>query len=450
MRAMSRRRLDGRTRMEQTHSMMLPTNHPLRQKLNDEVHARPPEALHAPCSISYLALFTDEAARQESWVWVRELAKRYGAPPPPEGANHYSAELGPFSVKWERHSEFTRYKFIIEREENPPFSAPPICAVPSELIQSLPGKLLVAANIMVTRLANGSAPDIEDVSARYFGGNILVGSSVSSGAARAFTDFRIHSDGFSRILVQDISLTPRQTGRLVQRLVEIDSYRMMALLALPFAQELGPLLSAWEKELVEITSVMVDSGEKDEPELLDRLTRLEAAIENKRAASAYRFSAAAAYYDIVKHRISELREERIQGLQLFQEFTERRLEPAMNTCTASTARQEALSTRVSRAMTMLSTKVDVTLEQQNQAVLASMDRRAKLQLRLQETVEGLSVAAITYYIVGLVGYAAKAAKAGGVEVNPELVMGLSIPVVAGMVAYGLSRFRARLAAESKH
>jgi uncharacterized membrane-anchored protein len=430
--------------------MILPANHPLRQKLNDEVHARPPEALQVPCSISYLALFTDEAARQESWAKVHKLAERYGAARPDEGVNHYSADFGPFSIKWERHSEFTRYKFIIAKDENPPFSDPPIRSLPSEWIESLPGKLLVATNIMVTRATDSPVPNIDEISRRYFDGNMLVGSSVSSGAAFAFTDFRIHHDGFSRVLVQNISLTPRQAGRLVQRLVEIDSYRMLALLALPFAQELGPLLSSWEGELVEITSTMVNSGEKEEPLLLGRLTKLEAEIESRRAASAYRFSAAAAYYDIVKRRIAELREERIQSLQLFQEFTERRLEPAMSTCAASTARQEALSTRVSRAMNMLSTKVDVTLEQQNQAVLASMDRRAKLQLRLQETVEGLSVAAITYYIVGLVGYAAKAAHAGGFEVNPEIVMGISIPIVAGVIAYGLSRFRARLAAAEKH
>ncbi len=434
--------------MEQTHTMMLPPNHALRQKLNDEVHARPPEELRAPCSISYLALFTDEASRKESGGMVRELAERFNAPLPEPGASHYSANLGPFRLKWERHTEFTRYKFIIEKEESPPFSNPPINAVPQNWISSLPGKLLVAANIMVTR-ANSSLPNLDDISARYFEGNALVGSTVSSGAARAFTDFRIHGDGFSRILVQDLSLTPRQAGRLVQRLVEIDSYRMMALLALPFAQELGPFLTHWEAELVDIAAAMVKSGEKEEPVLLDRLTKLEAEIESHRSASAYRFSAAAAYYDIVQRRIAELREERIQGLQLFQEFTERRLEPAMSTCTAVTSRQEALSTRVSRATHMLSTKVDVTLEQQNQAVLASMNRRAKLQLRLQETVEGLSVAAVTYYIVGLVGYAAKGIHAGGVELNPELVMGLSIPVVAGIVAYGLSRVRARIAEDGK-
>ena len=46
-------------------------------------------------------------------------------------------------------------------------------------------------------------------------------------------------------------------------------------------------------------------------------------------------------------------------------------------------------------------------------LLGAMNRRQQLQLRLQATVEGLSVAAITYYIVGLVGYAAKGLKEGG-------------------------------------
>ncbi len=197
--------------MEETSAMMLPANHPLRQKLNDEVHARPPEELRAPTSISYLALFTDEAARQESWAKIHELAERFGTAPPTAGASHYSANLGPFRVKWEKHTEFTRYKFIVDEEENPPFSAPPIEAVPGEWLASLPGKLLVASNIMVVR-GNSALPNIDDISARYFEGATLVGSSVSSGSARAFTDFRIHADGFSRIVVQDLTLTPRQAA----------------------------------------------------------------------------------------------------------------------------------------------------------------------------------------------------------------------------------------------
>ncbi len=137
-----RRRLDRSRRIYQRNGMILPANHPLRQKLNDEVHARPPEELNAPCSTSYLALLTDPAGRQESGAKVRELAERLNAPPPVDGANHYSANLGPFRVKWERHSEFARYEFIIEKDENPPFSDPPIRAVPQEWVASLPGELL--------------------------------------------------------------------------------------------------------------------------------------------------------------------------------------------------------------------------------------------------------------------------------------------------------------------
>ena len=236
----------------------------------------------------------------------------------------------------------------------------------------------------------------------------------------AFTDYRIHGDGFSRLLVVDRSLAPRQAGRTVQRLVEIDTYRLLALLALPLARESTPLLARWEQELAQITKAMISAAEQDEPVLLDRLTRLEAEIEGRASDVHFRFSAAAAYHELVLQRINDLRETRIAGLQTFREFIERRLAPAMNTCRAVSARQETLSRRVSRATQLLSTRVDISRERQNQALLESMNRRAKLQLRLQQTVEGLSVAAITYYVVSLVGYLAKGLHSAGVAINAEL------------------------------
>ncbi|MFT4079926.1 MAG: DUF3422 domain-containing protein, partial [Rhodomicrobium sp.] len=437
--------LDGRARIPQLPLMTLPTNHPLRIVLNDEVHARTPEALNAPCRISYLAFKTDEATRGDIGRKVQELAERFGRPVPDDKATHYSENFGSFRFTYERHSEFSRFMVFTEGPNGELFGHPAIKALPDDWVAGLPGSLIVAANVELVRGAD-SLPDPDEISTRYFGGNVLVGATVASGAGRVFTDFRIHDDGFTRFLMQDISLTPRQAGRLAQRLLEIDSYRMMALLAFPLARDLSPFLSTCEAELARITAALVKPGDINEPELLERLTTLQAEIENRRSTSAYRFAAAAAYYDIVKHRIAELREGRIEGLQMFQEFTERRLEPAMSTCAAATARQESLSTRVAQATQLLSTKVDVTLEQQNQAVLASMDRRAQLQLRLQETVEGLSVAAITYYIVGLVGYAAKGLKTAElIAFNPEIIMGASIPIVAALVFWGTSRVKAHLA-----
>jgi uncharacterized membrane-anchored protein len=416
------------------------TDHPQRIELNDEVHARPPEALAAPLRLTYLALHSDWSNAQREREQVAALAREFGVAPPGAQDNHYSADFGRFRLKWERHTEFARYKFIVPGAGEDPFAPPAIGALSPDWVRTLPGQALVATHVALVR-ADSSVIDHESLSQRWFGGNTLIGAAIAGGAATALTDLRIHADGFGRLWVADRGMTPRQAGRMVQRLLEIDSYRMLALLAFPVARQLGPFLSQRERELAQIAATLAGEGGSDESALLDRLIRLEAEIESREAENHYRFSAATAYHELVRRRIAELREERIQGLQTFQEFTDRRLAPAMNTCAAAAARLESLSQRVARATQLLSTRVDIARERQNAAVLESMNRRAKLQLRLQETVEGLSVAAVTYYIVGLVGYAAKALKAAGVGVDPDLAMGIGIPVVAVLVALGVRKIR---------
>ncbi len=425
--------------------MILPPDHPARAELNDEVHARPPEALTAPCAISYLALVTGEAGREKSWHELCELAQRFGVTPPEEGQNHFSASFGAFRVKWERHSEFVRYKFIVDAPEGEPFAAAAIEKVPQDWLQSLSGRVLVATNVFFEK-GERELPDADAISKNFFGGSTLVGATVAGGAGRAYTTFRIGGDGFGRVLVQNLALTPRQAGRTVQRLMEIDTYRMLALLALPAARALSPFLASSERELVEITGSMPGAKAADEVALLERLMRLEASIEAQKSNTQYRFSASVAYYALVQRRIGELREQRIEGLQTLSEFMGRRLEPAMNTCTAATGRLQMLGSSVANATRLLSAKADLAREQQNQAVLASMNRRAKVQLRLQQTVEFLSLAAVTYYTAGLVGYAAKAAKAAGAHADPDIVAGLSIPVIATVIAYGIYRVRKSVSA----
>jgi uncharacterized membrane-anchored protein len=419
--------------------MRLPSDHPLRLALNEEMHARPPEALSAPLRLTFLALVSDPSMRAQEWEHVSALARRYGVAPPPAGAAHFSADLGAFRLKWERHSEFTRYKFIVAGAGSGPFDEPALRSVPTDWLADLPGQVMVATHAALLP-ASVLAPDFDSLSTRHFGGNVLVGAGIAGGAGTAFTDVRLH-DGYGRLLVLNRDMTERQAGRMMQRLLEIDTYRLMALLALPVAQSLSPWLNEAERELAEVTTALAAASEADEPALLDRLTRLEAQIESREAENHFRFTAAAAYHDLVQRRIEELREVRIQGLQNFEEFTERRLAPAMATCRSVAARLESLSQRVARATQLLSTRVDVSRERQNQQVLVSMNRRAEAQLRLQQTVEGLSVAAITYYIVGLVGYAAKGLSSAGVPLNVEAVTALSIPVVAIAVALGVRHVR---------
>lgn len=424
--------------------MTLPNDHPERRHLNDELHARPPEAMTAPLQVSYLALFGPPDLQSRQWDQICDLARRYGVAPPAAGANHFSADLGAFRVKWERHTEFSRYKFIAPLEDDDPFARSAIALVPEDWLQGLSGETIMASNVAFIP-APGEAFDADADLRRHFAGNVLTGGRMAGGAATAITDFRIHADGFSRFLVLDHGLAPRQAGRTIQRLLEIDTYRIMALLALPVARELGRALNKSERDLAGITASLVNASPEGESELLDRLTRLEAEIEGRYTDNLYRFAASEAYYDLVQRRIAELREQRIPGLQTIEEFLKRRLTPAMKTCQAAVARQESLSKRVARATQLLSTRVEVTREGQTQELLASMDRRAKMQLRLQETVEGLSVAAVTYYVVGLIGYGAEGLKAAGLAPDSGLVKAFSIPVVLFLAWLGIRRFRRQAA-----
>ena len=421
---------------------MMLVDHPHRRALNDEIHARPPEQLNSPSRITYLALFSN-GDRAEDVGAIQNLIHLMGGKDLIGNENHYSADLGAFRVKWERHNEFVRYKFFVPGIESELFANPAINAVPQDWLAQLPGSV-IAANHAVLLPKLEEAIRADQLAEEVFSGNALIGSTTSGGKGVVLTDFRIGRDGFGRIVVYDGGLTPRQVGRLVQRVMEIDTYRAMALLTFPVAKSLTPFLQQSEQELLDIIGKMEHTTEQDEPVLFDRITNLEAQVEGRRSDTHFRFAAGSAYYDLVKSRVEEMREGRIEGLQTFREFNDRRLTPAMATCRAVLARHEALLERIGRTTLLLSTRVNVTREKQNQSVLKSLDRRANLQLRLQQTVEGLSVAAISYYIVGLVGYAAKGLKAYGLELNPDFIVAASIPIVVGIVAFGLWRFHKAL------
>ena len=325
-----------------------------------------------------------------------------------------------------------------------PFAESAIESAGADWLKDLPGQVICAVHAVIVKAAGwppGSSQAERDIAPR----DALVGAMISGGLGAAYTDLRIRYDGFGRVLILDRGLSPGQVGRNLQRLVEMDTYRMLALLALPIARARMGELNAIEAELTSAAGALVSATEAQEPGLLERLTDLAARMESLQSKSQFRFAAAASYYELVERRIEELREERIEGLQTFQEFVERRLAPAMRTCRAVTERQETLSARIARATELLSTRVELSSQRQSHALLDSMDRRAQLQLRLQETVEGLSVAAITYYIVSLVGKAAEGMEAEGLKVDPALSMGIAIPVVAGLVAIGVWRIRRSVA-----
>lgn len=333
--------------------------------------------------------------------------------------------------------------FFAKKQSTQPFTSKVIDEVPDDWLRDIKGELLVAQHIEILS-ASKQKMDQQTISA-LFQGDSLVGSYVDGTAAEAWTDFRMKKDGFSQLLVLNNSLTPQTTSRLVQHLLELEAYRMLALLGFPLVEKYGKTITAMGQRLTDLTQRMSTTGTLNEDHsLLQELTTLEANIEQIIAATSYRFSATQAYKSIVMDRLQGIREQRIEGRQMLSRYLERRFQPAMNACDSVSSRLESLSSRVARASQILMARVDLALEAQNRDLLNSMDRRAKLQLRLQQTVEGLSIAAISYYIVGLMSHVAKALKAMTLAVNVDLFVGASIPLVVIGVWFAVRRVKKRL------
>jgi len=273
----------------------------------------------------------------------------------------------------------------------------------------------------------------------------LVAAENSDGRALYATDFQPDPSGFIRILIADRGLGAERAGALTQRVLEMETYRTLALLGLPEAQRLAPSVARIETRLAEVTAASRAAQRLETNQgLLNELTALAAELEAGAAASQFRFGASRAYDQIVHLRLQTIGERKMGGLPTWSSFLARRMAPAMRTCATLEDRQARLAEKLARAANLLRTRVDVELEQQNRDVLRSMNERTRLQLMLQATVEGLSVAAISYYVVGLFGYLVKGAHDSGlVRVDPSLLTGAFVPVAILLVWWIVRRIRKR-------
>lgn len=415
--------------------------HNLRGVLAGEIHARPYQRLPSPVRVSHIAVLHEDLSAADERAYIAALFQPYGVEAPGEGAEHVARDLGAFLFRWERHREFSTYTFSRGDAFEVPFQSTALSLVPVDWLDRMTGEVIAAIHICVDKTVR-----TQDELGLLFNHHPLVGSKVVGGAAEAWSDLHLYPDGFLRIMVYDESLTDGQVGRLIQRLSEIETYRMMALLAFPDARYANGQTVGMDRELAGIVQELADPNtDHNDRELLERLTALAAMAEKLDATTNFRLSATKAYYDIVRQRIVELREDRISGVQTLSEFMERRLAPAMKTCEAAARKQDQLSRRVGRAGDLLRTRVDIAMEEKNRDLLDSMNRRALMQFRLQRTVEGLSIAAISYYVLGLVAYAAKGMKSWGLPIDTDIAVMLALPVILMVAFLGLQRLHKSLA-----
>lgn len=429
----------------------MPNAFPERLRLNDELHARPPVALWPNEHILYLALVNTSGKRLQEEVIIRDLCDSLGgdACPTLQG-NNIEFDIGVnqkicegdsdqlrFRVKYERHSEFSSWWFFQQTATADLSQQEAFCCNLDQWLKHLPGELLVAMNIRVCQVEH--FPAVHEI-APYFSGNTVIGSLIAHQAGAAFTDFRLDASGRTKMVFMNKGMGSRQAGRQLQALIEIETYRMMALLSLPEAQKAFPLLANQEQALIDVSQQLAasaddaDNEQSRDLELQQRISKISSAIEALSSATQYRLSASEAYFQLVQRRISDLHETNLSGIQGFGEFMERRLVPAMKTCSAFSLRLRETSHRVSRISQLLQTRVEIAREAQNSQLLASMERRSKHQLHLQQAVEGLSIVAISYYGIGLAAYVFKALKAVGLIHDVELATGIATPLVLLAVA----------------
>lgn len=381
-------------------------DHPLRYALTNELHARPFPALECPSYAAYLAIKQPENAvgrdRAADLAHLLDLLDRFGAEHPRPGATHFYGQLGKHFLKWESHSEFVTYTIFVTGTPDHAFDPANFAVFPADWLTQIPGTRLTSALINIAERPKDAI--IRENMKDWFVAESVAAVEVLDKAAIVAGDFRIDAGGHLRFAVFTApGITPRRIGRIVQRLSEIETYKAMAMLAQARMRDISARMQAVDAELSALVQGLGGNAARADADL-SALLEHSGALEGLMAETSFRFGATRAYEAIVHDRVTVMREERFDGRQTLNEFMMRRFDPAMRSVRATERQLASLAARAERAGNLLRTRVDVERSAQNQHVLESMDRRADLQLRLQETVEGLSVVAISYYAVSLAAY----------------------------------------------
>lgn len=395
------------------------TEHPLRRWAVDEMRLRRFAPVSSHCDIYQVVRLIEqgERAAEDRWLindrpdfneWT--LAPRHGSG---------QTSSGIYFI-WERHTEATTLTLIFPHDASPTVKMPYI-----KWLEEWPGGVVRATQITVM-------PNADDIDAQLQSSGIskqeMVCCDINAGL-RIWSDFSIHGDGYGRLIVTAGDVGDGERGRIIQRVQELGNYRNLALLGFPTVQQYGPQVDALEQQLSEHAKRVSMSNDDDET-LLTELATISSELEVIRSATGFRLSATAAYAEVAADRLASLNVQTVANYQSLTDFTERRLVPASRTCSVFRQRLTHIAERISGVMHTLDVQIDSRIKTQNLGLMQSMERSTQLQLRLQTLVEGLSVIAAAYYLVGLIAYVSKGVAAFPSGARYEIFVGaITLPVI---------------------
>ncbi|MFA6220148.1 MAG: DUF3422 domain-containing protein [Erythrobacter sp.] len=420
--------------------------HPLRRQVVGEMHLRHWPAIHAPMLILQLVNLVTAGDRTREASLLETL---------PEGWRHTRGDNprhdegktnAGHGWVWEHHNEASVFTLFVPRSTP---AATLLTESDGELasalkwIARLPGQVMRATRISIV---NSDAEAEEILDSFAFRKAELVSCHVGkppANAPRIWSDFRIAAGQFGQLLIAANDAAPTDLSRLVQRLQELGNYRNLALLGLPVARAGWERLDRIEQELVTFASKVAHPACDDEA-MLDRISELSLDLMSGATGNSFRMAATSAYAKLVDERLEELAPRPIVGFQSLIDFTRRRLQPAVRTCAANHQRETELFQKADAFASLLRTRIETRIQAQNASLLQSMNRSIDLQLRMQHLVEGLSVVALSYYCVGLLGYMLGGAEAAGMRIPHAEVLALGTPFIILVVAVGLRRMKQSL------
>ncbi|MDT0502595.1 DUF3422 domain-containing protein [Halomonas sp. PAR7] len=398
--------------------------HPQRARLHNELHARPSIYFEEPAHIHHYAFLDGDGIASDI---LDRIAEAVGRTPDSEAAQEI-LNFGDQTLKWEHHTEFFTLTLLVPKSgRGEPWPSPP--PLLAEITAAHSRKLINASLVLVEAEADwGGDP-------RAYGFRDPAGSSVGDGDATVWSDFRLTADGVNRLMLVNRGLNAFRLGRTTRRLLEIETYRMMASLALPMAKKMSLELRDHELELGKLSERNTEDAEASSRPLLAAISELSARLERSGARSRQRFSATEAYARIVFNRIEELREERLGDRPRLGTFILRRFRPTVHYCAAINRRQESLAESVARLNDLLRTRAQVEIEEQNSEILQSLNERTNSQLKIQKAVEGLSIIVISYYLFSLFKLGLQSLNALGVVIAPGIAAAILGPLGLGIIGF---------------
>ncbi|HEV7233662.1 MAG TPA: DUF3422 domain-containing protein, partial [Sphingorhabdus sp.] len=393
--------------------------HPLRRWAVDEMRLRrfAPVGPRSEMVQAVRLIDADERAVEDQWLLGDRPAFDDWSLAPRHGSGQTKSGI---YFLWERHTEASTLTLIFPTDAPDSVRNPYIA-----WLEKWPGAVVRATKIFVIPDAAESEAYLEKlgVSKRE-----MVCCDVNAGL-RIWSDFGILDDGYGRLLVAAGDVEDGERGRIIQRVQELGNYRNLALLGFPTVQQYGPQVDILEQKLSEHARRVTIADDNDET-LLNELANISSELELIRSATGFRLSATAAYAEVAADRLASLHVQPVANYQSLTDFTERRLVPASRTCSVFRQRLSHIAERISGVMHTLDVRIDSRIKAQNLGLMQSMERSTQLQLRLQTLVEGLSVLAAAYYLIGLMAYIAKGVAAWPSGSQSDLFIGaITLPII---------------------